>query len=305
MALRRYSGSFHAIIRNAYASNSSSRLLLASPFNNSSSNSTRRINADMFPLPKISFTPDNPRGLLKPVETLQLSASHSCGLRMPFCNAKLSMYRSLSSGRKERYKVHYSEASETAGQHQKSEAKVAPFLRSMQEKMKSEELPTAALGLGLAGAIPFILLTPAFSSLLPEVLSARPLEAQAAYGAVILSFLGGPHWGLAMVRTHAPPHDKVFNINISTARYIWSIVPSLLAWPALLLSDIPKMSLLILSFSLVLGVDAWCSMQGLLPPWYLPLRVLLSLVVIFCLISSTLNSYLSHKVKSGRETNKD
>jgi hypothetical protein len=67
----------------------------------------------------------------------------------------------------ERYKVHYSKASETAGQHQKSEAKVAVFLRSMQEKMKSEELPTAALGLGLAGAIPFILLTPPFSSLLP------------------------------------------------------------------------------------------------------------------------------------------
>lgn len=301
MALRRYSGSFHAIIRNAYAS----KLLLVSPSDNFSSTSPRRINADMFPLPKFSFSPDNPRGLLKPAETLPLSVSHSCGLKMPFCNAKLSMYRSLSSGPKERYKVHYSKASETAGQRQKSEAKVAAFLRSMQEKMKSEELPTAALGLGLAGAIPFILLTPAFSSLLPEVLSARPIEAQAAYGAVILSFLGGPHWGLAMVRTHAPPHDKVFNINISTVRYIWSIVPSLLAWPALLLSDIPKMSLLIVSFSLVLGVDAWCSMQGLLPPWYLPLRVLLSLVVILCLISSTLHSYLSHKVKSGRETNED
>lgn len=305
MALRRYSGSFHAIIRNAYASNSSSKLLLVSPSDNSSSTSPRPINADMFPLPKFSFSPDNPRGLLKHTETLPLLVSHSCGLKMPFCNAKLSMYRSLSSGPKERYKVHYSKASETAGQHQKSEAKVAAFLRSMQEKMKSEELPTAALGLGLAGAIPFILLTPAFSSLLPEVLSARPIEAQAAYGAVILSFLGGPHWGLAMVRTHAPRHDKVFNINISTVRYIWSIVPSLLAWPALLLSDIPKMSLLIVSFSLVLGVDAWCSMQGLLPPWYLSLRVLLSLVVILCLISSTLHSYLSHKVKSDRETNED
>lgn len=305
MALRRCSGSFHAIIRNAYAS-SSSRLLLVSPINNfSSSTSPSRINGHIFPSHKISFSLDNPSGLLKPAETLSLSVARNSVLRMPFCNAKLSMYRSMSSGRKERYKVHYSKASETAGQHQKSEAKVAVFLRSMQEKMKSEELPTAALGLGLAGAIPFILLTPPFSSLLPEVLSTRSLEAQAAYGAVILSFLGGPHWGLAMVRTHAPPYDKVFNINISTVRYIWSIVPSLLAWPALLLSDIPKMSVLIISFSLVLGVDAWCSMQGLLPPWYLPLRVLLSLVVILCLISSTLHSYFSHKLTSCREIKED
>lgn len=305
MALRRYSGSFLAIVRNAYAS-SPSRLHLVSPLNNScSSTSPRWINGHISPSHKISCFLANPSGLLKPAETLSLSVADNSKLRMPFCNAKLSMYRSMSSGRKESYKVHYSKESETAGQQQKSEAKVAVFLRSMQEKMKSEELPAAALGLGLAGAIPFILLTPSFSSLLPEVLSTRPLEAQAAYGAVILSFLGGPHWGLAMVRTHASPYDKVFNINISTVRYIWSIVPSLLAWPALLLSDIPKMTVLIFSFSLVLGVDAWCSMQGLLPPWYLPLRVLLSLVVILCLISSILHSYFSHKVKSDREVNED
>ncbi|XP_057855416.2 uncharacterized protein LOC131065051 isoform X3 [Cryptomeria japonica] len=132
-------------------------------------------------------------------------------------------------------------------------------------------------------------------------LSTRSLEAQAAYGAVILSFLGGPHWGLAMVRTHAPPHDKVFSINISTFRFIWSIVPSLLAWPALLLSDIPKMCLLIFSFALVLGVDAWFSIQGILPLWFLPLRALLTLIVILCLLSSTLQAYFKIKEKSRRE----
>ncbi|XP_057855415.2 uncharacterized protein LOC131065051 isoform X2 [Cryptomeria japonica] len=155
---------------------------------------------------------------------------------------------------KDRSKVNVPSASKIDAQHHKSETKVALFMRSMKEKMKLEELPTTALGLGLAGAIPFVLLTPPLCSILPGTLSTRSLEAQAAYGAVILSFLGGPHWGLAMVRTHAPPHDKVFSINISTFRFIWSIVPSLLAWPALLLSDIPKMCLLIFSFALILSV---------------------------------------------------
>ena len=33
---------------------------------------------------------------------------------------------------------------------------------------------------------------------LQEVLAVNPIEAQSLYGAAILSFLGSPHWGLAM-----------------------------------------------------------------------------------------------------------
>eukprot|EP00252_Welwitschia_mirabilis_P017338 TRINITY_DN38418_c0_g1_i2.p1 TRINITY_DN38418_c0_g1~~TRINITY_DN38418_c0_g1_i2.p1 ORF type:complete len:136 (-),score=17.13 TRINITY_DN38418_c0_g1_i2:163-570(-) len=124
----------------------------------------------------------------------------------------------------------------------------------------------------------------------------QPVEAQANYGAAILSFLGGPHWGLAMVRTHAPPNDKVFFINISTFRFIWSIVPPLLAWAALLLPEISKMTMLIVSFSLALAFDAWCTLHGLLPQWYLPLRSLLSLIVILCLMSSALHLYFKSKM---------
>jgi hypothetical protein len=34
----------------------------------------------------------------------------------------------------------------------------------------------------------------------------NPIEAQSMYGAAILSFLGGPHWGLAMVGVHGMSH---------------------------------------------------------------------------------------------------
>lgn len=46
------------------------------------------------------------------------------------------------------------------------------------------------------------------------------VDALAKYAAVIVSFLAGIHWGLAM-RGGAPKMDK---------RFTWGIVPSLVAW---------------------------------------------------------------------------
>lgn len=77
-----------------------------------------------------------------------------------------------------------------------------------------------ALRLGYAGLIPFVL-----GALLVWLVRAdvHPYVALAlsAYAAVILSFLGGIHWGLAM-RQDAPPPRVL----------VWGVVPSLVAWPA-------------------------------------------------------------------------
>ncbi|KAH7431570.1 hypothetical protein KP509_08G055700 [Ceratopteris richardii] len=158
------------------------------------------------------------------------------------------------------------------------------------------ELPTF---LGIAGALPFLVLTPPFPSILPlpEVLAANPIEAQTLYGAAILSFLGGPHWGLAMVGIHAPPSHKLFNFASNSVRYVWSVIPSLLAWPALLMSTVPRLQFLICSFGLVLGLDIMFTRSGLLPPWYLPLRLLLSGIVILCLSTSLLEVIIVKKVE--------
>ena len=40
---------------------------------------------------------------------------------------------------------------------------------------------------------------------LQEVLAVNPIEAQSLYGAAILSFLGSPHWGLAMAGVNGTP----------------------------------------------------------------------------------------------------
>ena len=82
---------------------------------------------------------------------------------------------------------------------------------------------TLATRLGLAGLLPFVAGAALVWVVRPE---ANPFVAQAlaAYAALILSFLGGIHWGLAM-RAPAPP----------PALLAWGVVPSLVAWPALLM----------------------------------------------------------------------
>jgi len=50
------------------------------------------------------------------------------------------------------------------------------------------------------------------------------LRALSAYAALIISFLGGIHWGLGF-RARSP----------EPARFVWGIVPSLVAWVAVLM----------------------------------------------------------------------
>jgi hypothetical protein len=77
--------------------------------------------------------------------------------------------------------------------------------------------------LGYAGLLPFV-----FGALLVWFVrpDAHPYAtlALSAYAAVIVSFLGGIHWGIAM-REAAPP----------SSMFVWAIVPSLVAWIAVMM----------------------------------------------------------------------
>lgn len=75
--------------------------------------------------------------------------------------------------------------------------------------------------LGLSGLLPFIALALMLVLAAPPHWQAKTALALVAYGALISSFLGGIHWGLAMRRGQ------------SCGRLlVWGVVPSLLAWPA-------------------------------------------------------------------------
>ncbi len=79
------------------------------------------------------------------------------------------------------------------------------------------------LRLGYAGLLPFVLGAALTWIVRPD---AHPYVAAAlsAYAAVIVSFLGGIHWGLGF---RAQPADP--------ARFVWGVVPSLVAWVAVLM----------------------------------------------------------------------
>ncbi len=130
-------------------------------------------------------------------------------------------------------------------------------------------IPRAPLLLGLAGLIPFwglalgVGIAPAAGLPAPGVLA----FALAAYGAVIVSFLGGIRWGLATTR----PNQEAMAVQYGVA-----IVPSLLAWAALALPMPAALGALGL-VGLLLGlVDQGLVRNGLAPAWFGRLRLILS-----------------------------
>lgn len=117
----------------------------------------------------------------------------------------------------------------------------------------------AALRLGYAGLIPFVA-----GALLTWLVrpDAHPYVtlALSAYAAVIVSFLGGIHWGFAMRRAEALP-----------TLLWWGVTPSLLAWVAVMMP--PYAGLVLHGVALVLcylvdrrvypaqGAAAWLTLR--------------------------------------------
>ena len=125
-------------------------------------------------------------------------------------------------------------------------------------------IPPAARWLGFAGLLPFG--AAALAALLPRMpLHGLALTALLAYGAVILSFLGGVRWGLAMAA--ATPGALPAQLGLS-------VLPSLLGWAALLLPPAAGLVLLAAGFLAMLLADR---REALAPAWYKRLRLPLSL----------------------------
>ncbi len=90
------------------------------------------------------------------------------------------------------------------------------------------KVPLSAAWLGGLGALPFISLAGAMPFLAggPRSLAA---DALVAYGATILSFLGGIHWGLAIGTQTIGTQGGAGRPKLP-ARLILSVIPSLAAW---------------------------------------------------------------------------
>ena len=141
-------------------------------------------------------------------------------------------------------------------------------------------IPAAPLILGLSGLIPFLwgaltyvntdLQTWGAANLGPRFVGPY---VQLFYGSVILSFMSGVLWGFA---------TRTDGARAATC-YALSVLPAL--WAFFMTGGGPVSAGMNLIFGFVglLALDFAFSRWGLTPAWWMPLRVLLTSVVVLCL----------------------
>lgn len=141
-------------------------------------------------------------------------------------------------------------------------------------------IPPIVNWLGYGGLLPFVALAVALWVGNSDSNSNSSLwrEALVSYGAVILSFVGALHWGFAMTQVDMTTHQR-------THCFVWSVVPALMAWVALLMTPKYAISLLVTGFLIHFWQDRHLVKVVDLPAWYLPLRLKLTFVACAALLS--------------------
>ncbi len=138
-------------------------------------------------------------------------------------------------------------------------------------------LPKSALWLGGSGVIPFVCLSLAIpfanGTLRPQL-----QFALMAYGAAILSFLGGIRWGVAIAEA-ARTEDWLLR------RLGLSVMPSLVAWASLLMPAKLGCLTLVIGLTAMWLLDILASRAGELPSWYPGLRWPLTCVAVASLVT--------------------
>ena len=120
--------------------------------------------------------------------------------------------------------------------------------------------------LGYAGLIPFVLLA-ALMWLVDAELLPFVAIALGGYAAAIVSFLGGVHWGIGFMKGDAAPR----------LHFVWGVVPSLIAWLALMMPAYAALPLLGLVVVACYAVDSKTYPSAGLTSW-LPMRLRLTVV---------------------------
>ena len=126
--------------------------------------------------------------------------------------------------------------------------------------------------LTFAGAIPFVVAT-AFLFRGESHVRVPAIAALITYSAVILSFLGGIEWGLALREEAGNERTRAIALGLST-------IPSLAAWAVLWLPGTTyQVGTALGIFVLAWAADQFLSSRGLLPAWFVDLRTAITGVV--------------------------
>ncbi|WP_395003823.1 DUF3429 domain-containing protein [Cypionkella sp.] len=150
--------------------------------------------------------------------------------------------------------------------------------------MTRQPIPPAALWLGLAGLLPFVW---GAASAQSEPLAAWGLAIAGprltgvplvlGYGVIILSFMSGVLWGFAAKQP-----------KVGAIYYIFSVLPAL--WGLFLVGGDLTASFAALGLGYVglLALDWLFATRGFAPGWWMPLRLLLTSIVLACLTVAAL-----------------
>ena len=125
-----------------------------------------------------------------------------------------------------------------------------------------------AVALMASGALPFIAAALMAFVNFGDVRGFQADQIAVAYGAIILSFLGGIRWGDAVAKGAA-------------ATLFISVLPSLAGFGALLINTFNGTMILMAGFAAQAIWDIIA--PGTLPDWFIRLRMVISVVVIACL----------------------
>lgn len=133
----------------------------------------------------------------------------------------------------------------------------------------------AAVRLGMLGALPFLIL----SLWLAGIAGDHPwrpatIALLTQYSAVVLSFLGGIRWGLAMRQTD----------SARTLDMVMTILPPLAAWASLSVPLPYTFAALAAAFAAHGAWDAFAVHSGAAPRWYGRLRGALTAIVVAALV---------------------
>ena len=142
-------------------------------------------------------------------------------------------------------------------------------------------IPKTPLILGIGGVLPFAALALALW-LLPS--GQVPLMSMwlVGYGAVILTFVGALHWGVAMVHPEVPERDRGLLMA-------WSVVPAIVAWIALGLLPLAALGVLAAMFLVQFEADRRLDRRFPVTAWFLHLRARLTAAVVLCIVLAAVN----------------
>lgn len=137
-------------------------------------------------------------------------------------------------------------------------------------------IPPMALVLTGLGAVPFIGLA-LVAILTKEMTQIQALEGLTAYAAVVLSFLGGIHWGFALAPgANRPPARQL----------LMGVVPAAAAWAATTLDGRSGFLVLALSFAAMLLLDMSAAQSGAVPRWYPRLRIPSTVLAVLAMLAA-------------------